>query len=244
VTGGAPAPPATTPPGVPPWFRAMVWDSLLGGLCPLLPVPFVDDIALAGVRRRMVERLVARWAVTLTPAQLKLLAGGGRGSLLRFALKVLVYPFKELFRKILYFLAVKDAVDTFSLLFHQGYLVQRALGGGALGGGGAVDDARVAWVAAGVHGALAATDTRPLRRLLAGVLRNSQRLFVATLRWIANTLRGPATVADVAEQGASRQALASPEAEQLLDRLLLVLWNERAYLDRLDAELDRRLGAA
>jgi len=35
--------------------------------------------------------------------------------------------------------------------------------------------------------------------------------------------------------------LGSPEAEQLLDRLLLALWGERGYLEHLDAELARRL---
>ncbi|HEV8238153.1 MAG TPA: hypothetical protein VGS57_02150 [Thermoanaerobaculia bacterium] len=251
----AAAAPATTPPAsgavpntaaAPPWFRAVVWDSLLGGLCPLLPIPFLDDLVLARMRRRMVEHLVSRWQVALAPAQLALLAAGARrGGLARFAVKAVIYPFKEMLRKILYFLAVKDAVDTFSLLFHQGYLVHAALAHGALGSGGAVDDARVASTAAAVHGTLAATNTRPLRRLLIGVLRNSRDLVRATVRWLAARLgrrRDAAPMmAAVADEGASRPELGSPEAEQLLDRLLRALWGERSYLERLEADLARRL---
>jgi hypothetical protein len=235
---------ATAPP-VPPWFRAVVWDSMLGALCPLLPIPFVDDLLLARMRRRMVERIAGRWQVALQPAQLALLAGGRRRGVLRFLLKAAIYPVKEVVRKVLYFLAVKDAVDTFSLLFHQGYLLHAALSRGALGRGGPTDDARVAATATAVHGALAATNTRPLRRLLVGVLRNSRELLRATVRWLASRLGGrrdaaPAMTA-VADQGATRQQLGSPEAEQLLDRLLLALWGERGYLEQLDAELARRL---
>jgi hypothetical protein len=248
VNGGAvaPAPPiAAAAPPIPPWFRAVVWDSLLGGLCPLLPLPFVDDIVLGRVRRRMVEGIARRSGVTLTSAQVAYLAGGGRGnSLPRFLLKAVLYPFKEILRKIFYFLAIKDAADTFSLLFHQGYLLQRALAGGALRRGGPVDEWPVQWVTGAIHGTLAAVDTRPLRRLLRGALRNSERLFAATLRWLGTRLRGRAAageVAAVADEAVTRPALGSPEAEQLLDRMLLVLWGEKGYLERLDAELDRRL---
>ena len=116
---------AGTPP---PWFRLVVWDSLVGACCPLLPVPVVDDMALSRVRRRMVTRLAGRWGAALTPEQVALLAGQSRGwTTSRFAGKVFLYPFKRLFRKIVYFLAMKEAVDTFSLLFHQGYLLHAAL---------------------------------------------------------------------------------------------------------------------
>jgi hypothetical protein len=203
-------------------------------------VPIVDDLALARMRRRMVERLAGRWGVTLTATQLAWLAGGGRPfSVGRFFGKALIYPFKELLRKILYFLAIKDAVDTFSLLFHQGYLLHATFAKGFLRGP-SPDDARVWAVTHAVHGTLAATNTRPLRRVLVGVLRNSRRLVVGAARALADRLRGRDTLEGV-EEGAVRDTLGSPEAEQLLGRLLLVLWGERRYLEGLEAELARRL---
>jgi hypothetical protein len=214
-------------------------------------VPFVDDIALARMRRRMVEKVLGRWGVAVSRRQLDLLAGGRRPwSAGRVLGKVFVYPFKELLRKVLYFLAIKDAADTFSLLFHQGYLLHAALARGALGGPGqAAGDAPVAAVAAAVHGTLAVIDTGPLGQLLRGVLRNSGRLLSASVRWLGSLLRRRDAIAMVPEDpalaglGGKGGPRGSPEAEQLLDRLLLVLWGERRYLDRLDDELARRLPA-
>jgi hypothetical protein len=192
------------------------------------------------MRRRMVERLAKRWGVALTARQLDWLGGGARPfSAGRFLGKALIYPFKELLRKILYFLAIKDAVDTFSLLFHQGYLLHATFAKGFFGGP-APDDARVWAVTHAVHGTLAATNTRPLRRLLVGVLRNSRRLVVGTVGALTDRLRGRDTLEGV-EESAARDTLGSPEAEQLLDRLLLVLWGERGYLEALEARLDPRL---
>jgi hypothetical protein len=236
--------PAASAP--PPWFRTVVWDSLLGGACPLLPLPVVDDLALAGVRRRMVGRLVAPWGVQLAPHQLAHLAGGPRPwTASRMAAKMVLYPIKKLFKKVLYFLAVKEGVDTFSELFHQGYLLHAALARGALGGGGPVSDERVMAVAGAVHGTLAETDTRPLRRVVVGVLRNSKRLVRGMLSWLAARLTrgGREALAQVEEAGAATgpTAAGSPEAEQLLDRLLVVLWGEERYRRGLEQELERRL---
>jgi hypothetical protein len=243
-------PPVAASPGVgpPPWFRLVVWDSLLGACCQLLPLPIVDDMALSRVRRRVVTRLLERWRAPLAPHQVALLAGGGRRwTVSRMAGKAFVYPVKRLFRKLLYFLAIKEAVDTFSVLFHQGFLLHAALIRGALAGppGEAPDDARVRGVAAAVHETLGAADTGPLRQLVYGVFRNSRRLTLATLRWLAGRLAGRADITEVEVTGASAARLdaGSPEAEQLLETLLLVLWGEVGYRQRLERELERRLAA-
>jgi hypothetical protein len=242
--------PATAAAAVPPWFRAVVWDSLLGGLCPLLPLPIVDDLALSKMRRRLVARLAQRWGLAPTKPQIRLLAGGPRASSIgRFVRKALVYPFKETLQKVLYFLAVNDAVGTFSLLFHQGYLLHAAASRGALGRGPALDDTRVTAVATAIHDVLATTDTRPLRRVLLGVLRNSRRLVRATVRFIGKSLsRGSSSeLPEVSDSPARASGVnaghGSPEAEQLLDRVLLVLWGERGHLEQLEARLVEQLGS-
>ena len=199
------------------------------------------------MRRRMVERLAGRWGVTLTPPQLALLSGGSRGwNAGRVIRKVLIYPVKELFRKVLYFLAIKDAVDTFSLLFHQGYLVHAALSRGALGRSGARRGA-----AAAVAGR--ARDAGGDRHPAAAPVADRRAAQTAGsgarhVRWLTSRLRSrrdavPAVTA-IADEGESRPTLGSPDAEQLLDRLLLALWGERGYLERLDADLAQRLQPA
>jgi uncharacterized protein (DUF697 family) len=234
--------PASQPP---PWFRGVVWDSLLGASCQLLPLPVVDDLALLGVRRRMLGRVAASWGLTFTPAQLGLLAGGARRwTVGRLASKVVIYPIKKVFRKVFYFLAVMEATDTFSHLFHQGYLLHTGLGRGALGGEGQPTDEQVARLGAAVRETLAGVDTRPLRRVFVGVLRNSRRLVAATLAWMRAQLGGRGRALEQLEEVGveeARLAAGSPEAEQLLDRLLPVLWGEEGYRRRLEQELAARL---
>jgi hypothetical protein len=238
------APPVAGSP--PPWFRRVVWDSLLGASCQLLPLPVIDDIARAGVRRRMIARLGTSWGVSLTPPQVSLLAGPSRPwTVGRLAGKVIVYPLKKIFRKVFYFLAVMEATDTFSALFHQGYLLHGGLARLRPAGGSAVTDAEVTRLAAAIHETLEAVDTRPLRRVLVHVLRGSRRLVKSTFSWIFAQLRGSRgrDLERLAEVGGDEATLlaGSPEAEQLLDRLLPVLWGEEGYRRRLEQELAVRL---
>jgi hypothetical protein len=241
---GGPAPVAEPRP-VPPWIRAVAWDSLLGGLCPLLPLPVVDDLALARRRTKLVDHLLQRWGIAVSPRARRWLAGGSRAfSPLRFAAKAIIYPFKEVARKVLYFLAVKDAADAFSLLFHQGYLLHVALAHGALGRGGAVDDERAWRVAWAVHETLSGADTKTVRRLVLGVWRSSGRLLRTTLRAMARPLSrrsgGGLPEAPPPAEGGAVSGSAAPEA-QLLDRMLLALWMHREELERLERALLGRL---
>jgi hypothetical protein len=238
------APIATAPP---PWFRTVVWDSFVGSLFPLVPVPFVDDFALGRIRQRLVTRVLASWGARLTPAQINLLAGGSAPwTMGRVASKVALYPLKKLFRKVVYFLAMKDSVDTLSKLFHQGYLLHVAAARGAFAnpGGGAPDDARIRAVADAVHATLSATDTKPLGNLVLGVFRNSRRLFAGTFRWLATRLgRRDSSILEIEAEGVDPQRLhdGSPAAEQLLDRLVSLLWGQGDYRRRLERDLAARL---
>jgi hypothetical protein len=226
----------------------VVWDSLLGAACQLLPLPVIDDLARAGVRRRMIGRVGAGWGITFTPPQITRLAGPSRpwtfGRLLG---KVFVYPLKKIFRKVFYFLAVMEAADTFSALFHQGYLLHVGLTRMRAAAGGGFADQEADRLAAAIHDTLAAVDTRPLRRVFVHVLRGSRRLVKSTLAWIFGQLaggqggeRGLERLAEVGGEEA-RLLAGSPEAEQLLDRLLPVLWGEEGYRRRLEQELAARM---
>jgi hypothetical protein len=222
-----------------------VWDSLLGGASQLLPIPLLDDLALGRVRRGMVEALCRQRGVSPTPAQRRVLTGAGRPwGPLGCLVGVFLYPLKKLFRKLFYFLAVKEAVDTFSRLFHHGYLLHAVLERGALGTGGQPDDGAVAAAAAAaaVHGTLAAVDTRPLERLVGGVFSGSGRMLRGTLRWLAARL-GRRRLAAAEATGADAEALSreAPAAEALLDRLLAVLWGEADYRRHLEQQVAARL---
>lgn len=236
----------------PDWFRDVVWESLLGALCPLIPVPFVDDLALVWTRRRMVSRIAQRHRLTVLPAEVRRVAGSGKEfSCLMLLFKVVIYPFRKLLRKLLYFLSIKDAVDTFSLLFHQGYLLHHALELRR-------DACRTSTPAAeagcsefercgrAVLQTLEEVDTKPLGRTLRSVLRGSRDLVASAVRFVTQRVFSRRSFERVAEQGedAKQLAAASPETSQLLDRLLVVLWGEAAYRERLRAQLAGNLGPA
>jgi hypothetical protein len=230
---------------IPVWFRLVVWDSLLGGLTPLVPLPVIDDAALLRTRRRMITRICHHAGVFPTGQQVGILARGGRRwTVGKMAAKAAFYPVKKIYRKVLYFLAVKEAVDTFSRLFHQGYLLHVAIERGALGppGGTPTNEATLG-TAYAISGTLETVDTRPVNRVVKAVLRSSGRLVMASLRFFFRLFRRATPLTRVQEKGADRERLeaASPATALLLDRLLEALWGKEHYREHLEAELVRRL---
>lgn len=102
-------------------------SAILAGLCALSPIPFIDDLFIGALRRRMMRRLFRGHGLTLTWRQQRALTRGHGCLLLGCLAAVVVYPVKKIFRKLLYVLAVKEAVDVASRLLHQGVLVEHAL---------------------------------------------------------------------------------------------------------------------
>jgi len=117
----------------PSWFRQVTFHSLLAGLCPLIPIPFLDDRVLTGVRRKMVRDLAAERGLTgplaLDRERVDVLAGtrgesrGCLGWIGWIAFSLTLRLLAKLFRKILIIFAVKESVDTASRVFHEGYLL-------------------------------------------------------------------------------------------------------------------------
>ena len=256
-------PPARAPDGArPAWFRQVTFYSLLAGLCPLIPVPFLDDRVLAGVRRKMVRELAEEGGLTgarrLDRTRVDLLAGTAgesRGCLgwvgwLAFTLTVRLLA--KLFKKILLFFAVKESVDTASRVFHEGYLLHltfswapawAAAEAGAPGGGG-LDPGRARAVRRTLEATLDDVDPRPLEQTLRRTFRGSRRLLRRGARLL--TRRG-AREAGRQDRGTER-ALPEDEEKRLLARVLdgLVadLWEERGYLAALEQRYRRQLAAA
>lgn len=109
--------------------RTIVTYSVLAGLTPLIPVPFVDDLAKAYFKRRMVRLMAKDRGQTLSVEDIKTLADDkDSGCLIGCLTAVTIYPLKKIFRKIFFFLEWKRAIDTVSHTYYQGYLVDYALG--------------------------------------------------------------------------------------------------------------------
>jgi hypothetical protein len=108
-------------------LRTIASHCAVAGLCPLIPIPFVDDLIVERVHRRMNASLCAQHEITLLPLSSKLLAES-ESDLLNGALKgLLMWPIKKLLRKVLIVFALKNCVDVATEVFHEGWLLARAL---------------------------------------------------------------------------------------------------------------------
>lgn len=113
-------------------WQTLLTHSVLGGLCPLIPVPFLDDYVIGKLQARMFVKLFEAKGLELSPEGTKLLLEKD-SALLGQALKSMaMYPIKKLLGKLLYFLTVKACADVGSALFHEGWLLAAVLERGHL----------------------------------------------------------------------------------------------------------------
>ena len=108
-------------------LRTVASHCVVAGLCPLIPIPFVDDLIVDRIQRRMNAALCKAHEIELLPLSAKLLSES-ESDLLNGALKgMLMWPIKKLLRKILIVFALKNCVDVATEVFHEGWLMARAL---------------------------------------------------------------------------------------------------------------------
>jgi hypothetical protein len=226
--------------------------AVVAGLCPLIPVPFVDDWALRRVRRAMARDLGGRSRRVFTAREARVLTGtdaravgclGAAGWLLNTVVFGLL---AGLLRKIFYLLALRDGVRRATEVFHEGYLLLVVLraGHGIPEAGWTEHQLRA------VHEATAATyaalDPRPVRRALGAAFRASFALLSRSARVLGGLHRKGRTGPTGGEAGTERETEAAlREEERLLggvvDRLAHRLWQESAYLARMEETLWRHL---
>lgn len=96
-------------------------------LCPFIPVPFIDDMVEARVRRRMIGRLLRLEGIEVSSDATRRLAARRRRVFSGALRGLLFWPVKRLLRKLLVILAAKAAADAAASMFHDGWLIARAL---------------------------------------------------------------------------------------------------------------------
>jgi hypothetical protein len=237
--------------------------SLLAALCPLIPVPWLDDLAERVVRRRAVADLLRERGVEPTPGDVEVLAGLVRPprGCAEWALwpltGVLLYVAKKVFRKVLFVLALGDAVRAASELFHDAYLLAHALDRGwlAAGPGGRIDRDQARWVRWAIESTTAETDPAPVRGAVRRSLAGSGRLLsgeaVRLGGWLASERRQAGAAAGGGEAAVEERAAddlpVEGEARRLsgLARTLAgALGVEEAHRRRLEERLDHHLATA
>jgi hypothetical protein len=104
----------------------IIKHAVLVGVTPLIPIPFVDDLARAYFQRRLIRSLAATHTLQLRPEETRVLADRKGSGCLGCVAAIFLYPVKFLFRKIFFFLEFKRAIDSVSQTFYHGYLVDYA----------------------------------------------------------------------------------------------------------------------
>ncbi len=257
---------SSPPSGPPPGLRQLVSDGVLTGLCPLIPIPLLDDFARDLLRKRLVARLATESGTAMAGAEAKILACGyqppdaagcARGCLRMALLRPIVFLitliFRRITRKVLFFLTLKDAVDTFSETFHEAYLLRHVLALGILrepalagaepsaGTEPARVDPRLLEVRSAIEAVVRSTDTRPVTTLARSAFAGSRRLAVRTARRMTRVLRRRRQVGeDEITERLEREGEAGFGG--LIDELTRDLEGQGGYLEQLETALDQRLG--
>jgi hypothetical protein len=225
--------------------RSLVTYSVLAGLTPLIPVPFVDDLVKNYFRKRLLRSLAAEAGRALSEEELNALAAEQeRGCVTGCLLTALVYPLKAVFRKLFYFLEWKRAADLTSRTYHFGYLAGYAMRPRA-GGASALDLRGARAVGQAVDAVCREAPIKPLEAAVGGTFRKSRRVLKGAAALLASSLRR-LTGRARPEQVAAAIESVEPEEERELDPVVTRLQRSianvpeehfRALRQRLDARL-------
>ena len=105
---------------------------MLVALAGLIPFPFVDMWIQGWLRAELVEHLGRHHERPLDRAQVRVLSTGHTNMLLGCLVGAVWWPIKKIFRKLIYILTVKDAVDAAADSWLRGEMVRRGLAKGVL----------------------------------------------------------------------------------------------------------------
>ncbi|MEM7049766.1 MAG: hypothetical protein AAF604_08905 [Acidobacteriota bacterium] len=226
----------------PAGFRRIALFGVLAGMCPWIPLPGVDDWALRVVRRRMVRDLLGESGAVvngdrlsvLTGTEFRLDSGCLRWLFLWPVFKLIGYVFRKLLRKFLFLLTLHDSVNRSSEVLQEGVLIARAGQLGALAGD--LDGLRR--VRSVVEQTMNDLDPQPVRQAIRRAYAGSRRLLRRGAVLLRRALRRrPRDEAEEAVPLAEEEVLTA----SLVDRLVFLLWRERAYFDALTARFDERM---
>jgi hypothetical protein len=204
----------------PPRFDWAIYaDATFAGLAALIPLPVVDLYFEWLFRRRMVRAIALRNGRLLnTPTVNEINRNRSnqmRGCLL-WPLKMIFSFLKKLSRKILYFLAIKEAVDNLNYYWHRAFLLDYMIRAGYLD----QSPAEIARAAQTLDLVLKQTDESPLMQLARQVVGSVRYVLRSLWRW---RRRGEEDVAAVTarEQMSRRWADFDTYFQELI-----VLYNE------------------
>ena len=231
-------------------LRRIVFYSLLAGAAALVPVPLLDDWAFDWVRRRMVIDLLRDRGASVDRSALRVLAGERDrfqtgACLYKFFFATVILPIRVLgaflrgiFRKILFFLAVKQAADWASKAFHEGYVLRYALR--SMEAVPVISDARARHLRHRILRCLKGVNRSPVWGIFSGIFRMHKSILrraAAVLSRIGSR-RGTVSDEGTADVDFEELGIEKTLLEELVNRTMDVLGGERSYLESLETRYD------
>ena len=230
-----------------PRFRRLTFYSVLAGLCPLLPVPFLDDWALERVQRRMVRELGESRDLDLSDGEVRILAGEGEKRLWPGFLKGTALAvrsgarrvLRKVFKTAFYVLLMRDGVHRAVETFVQGYLFLYAsrLPQGLRPAGRTPE--RVRAVRETVVETMREEDVKPIHRAMGRAFQRSFDLLIKAAGPLG-AMFGRLRAGERADEGEALR-----EEEEMLggfvDKLAASLWGNEEYFERLEKSFEERL---
>lgn len=217
--------------------RTVLLYSVLCGLCPLIPVPLVDDWIQGVVARRMVRALCAERGLS-PPREAVLHLSRERASCSWGCLVApVVWPVKQLLKKVLFFLSFKSCVDASVRWLHRGWLLARVLDRGDLVAAQLSPPEGVWPVVLAMEEALDGTKKSPITTIVRRTFHGSRRLLYGLaarmMRTVSPTRGGEEEQAESAlgEVKEREQAL----LDQLVGQLEAEVWQDGAYWEAIEA---------
>jgi len=204
-----------------PRFRRLTFFSVQAGLCPLVPVPFVEEQAVSRIRRRMMRELGESRSLGLSEDEVRLLAGSDeRPGVFAGTARAVRRGVGKILGSVVKTFLLREGVERAVETFVEGYLLLYAAGQPqALRPAGRTPE-RVRAVRASVVSALGKVDVTPIRTVIGRSFQSSfGRLSEAA-----------------AKLGAAAASEEAPlqEDEEVVDQLAGALWGDQEHFESLE----------
>ena len=225
---------------------SIVTYSVLGGLCPLIPVPFMDDVILGFIKKRQVATLCKSYGISPTDEAIKALTKEPSGCVSGCLFTAITYPVRKILKKVLFFLSIKSCVDVTSTMLHRGYLLNHCLQAGHITDANVQDKAAMVRVQGAIIAACKDVDPRPVNQALKRIYGASKALLRGGARSMWALFRkarkeNPDREASMGEAlDKTRQQEQGPLAS-LFTQVREEVWSQEGYVKNLVARFEEEI---
>lgn len=165
----------------------IITHAVLIGLTPLIPVPVLDDLVKSFFYKRLVRSLAASYKLTLTAAEINILAEDrGQGLIRGCLIGVLEYLLKRLIRKLTVVLEWRRAIDIVTRTYYVGYLMDYTFQQSWYVPG---DPQRADRLRSAIEGARENANTDLVKRIVQSSFNQSRKSVIKAVQQVSQSLK-------------------------------------------------------